>query len=138
MGQPLQPDTPSPAILAHAIQHCQFHPDAKRSAELLSGGFMWSDERPEAAYIDSENDYLFRFLIGFRASLIRGEPMEELRPVWDELQRLCPSWPGFRPERSDPALHDELKRELLKNCRYSTRALRHCEQTGKQADNHGS
>jgi hypothetical protein len=49
--------------------------------------------------------------MGYRASLIRGSPREELRPPWDQLFQECPEWPGFRPERRDPSLANELDRE---------------------------
>jgi hypothetical protein len=122
--RPERSDVPRPDILARAIRRCRYSPAATRSAELMSGGFMWSDEMPARWYFDPDYGYTFRFLIGFRASLIRGEPMEGLRPIWDEVRRLCPQWPGFRPERSDPALREELERELRSTCRSVTRALR--------------
>lgn len=118
-------DVPLPRVLAKALRHTRFDPNARRSAELFSGGFMYSDEMPARWYLDSnDGGYAFRRLIGFRASLIRAEPMEYLRPIWDEIQRLCPHWPGFRSERRDPALREELERELRHNCRSTVRALR--------------
>jgi hypothetical protein len=115
---------PRPAVLVRALRRTRYSPAATRSAELMSGGFMWSDEMPAWWYFDPDHGYAFRFLIGFRASVIRGEPMESLRPIWNEVQRQCPRWPGFRPERSDPALRPELERELRGTCRSVARALR--------------
>jgi hypothetical protein len=90
----------------------------------MSGGFLWSDEKPAGWYLDSDNGDTFRLLVGYRGSLIRGHPMEGLRLVWDEVRRLCPHWPGFRPDRAAPALRDELERELRSACRTVVRALR--------------
>lgn len=72
----------------------------------MSGGFFWSDEllRETSA---APKDVAHRAIIGYRASLIDGQPREELRGGWDQLRRECPDWPGFRPERCDLALKDE-------------------------------
>lgn len=118
-------EIPRPDILAKALRQTIFDPKARREAELFSGGFMYSDEMPAWSYRDThEGGYAFRCLIGFRASLIRQEPREDLRPIWNEIYRLCPHWPGFRSERCDPTLRDELERELRHNCRSTVRALR--------------
>jgi hypothetical protein len=79
----------------------------------MSGGFAWSDERlPQSSTACmAHGSWVFRFVMGYRVSLIRGAPREELRPAWDQLLRECPDWPGFRPERSDPSLATELDRE---------------------------
>ena len=82
--------------------------------EVMSGGFAWSDERlsQSATACMCMGAGRFAFLMGYRASLIRGSPREELRPPWDQLLRECPEWPGFRPDRRDSsALATELDRE---------------------------
>ena len=87
--------------------------DAERTFELMSGGFVWSDERlGDIAGICTEVDnWAFRFVIGYRASLIRGALRTELRGPWDQLRIACPDWPGFRPERADHSLKDALDAE---------------------------
>jgi hypothetical protein len=87
--------------------------NATHSYEVMSGGFAWSDERlsQSATACMAHGSWAFRFLMGYRASLIRGSPRKELRPPWDQLLRECPEWPGFRPERRDPSLATELDRE---------------------------
>jgi hypothetical protein len=87
---------------------------ALRSYELMSGGFHWSDERllGDVAFLCMEQGcWAFRFIIGYRASLIRSAPREELRAPWEQLLRECPNWPGFRQERSSPELLRELETE---------------------------
>jgi hypothetical protein len=67
----------------------------------MSGGFVWEDEFPEEA-LDAckrAGSWAFRWVIGYRASLVMGKPRDELRPAWDQLARECPEWPGFRPDR---------------------------------------
>jgi hypothetical protein len=71
---------------------------------------MWSDERPEPGYSEVAGDYAMRFLFGYRASLVRGQPREDLRSVWEAVLAACPEWPGFLPERCSPALAEELSR----------------------------
>jgi hypothetical protein len=85
----------------------KYDPNAARSFEFMSGGFIWSDERPQD-YDDVAAGYAFRILIGFRASLIFGKPREDLRFVWDAVSAGCPNWPGFRPERFSIKLAREL------------------------------
>src|SRR2546423_820147 len=98
---------PKPAILTKALRGLRHDPQATRSYEMMSGAFVWSDERP-ADYCDVEADYAFRFLIGYRASLVRGEPREELRSIWEAVSEACPEWPGFRPERCSTDLAGDL------------------------------
>lgn len=120
-----RPDGPLPSVLAKALRHTRFDPMATRSAELMSGGFMYSDEMPAPWYFDPHHGrYAFRLLVAYRASVIRGHPVEYLKPLWVEVQRRCPHWPGFRPERSDPALREDLERELRGTCRSVLREVR--------------
>jgi hypothetical protein len=74
----------------------------------MSGGFFWSDEKPPS-YSDEAADYALRFLLGYRASLVRSHPREDLRPVWDAVLAACPQWPRFLPERRSPSLAEELE-----------------------------
>jgi hypothetical protein len=100
---------PKPEILIEALRGVRYDPKAERSYELMSGGFVWSDEYP-AGFTFTVGDFAFRFLVGYRASLIRGAPREELRSVWDAVLAGCPDWPGFRPERRSTDLVTELDR----------------------------
>jgi hypothetical protein len=95
------------------LREARWSPDAARTLEVMSGGFMWSDERlDDVACICTQVDsWAFREVIAYRASLIRGVPRTELREPWDQLHRECPSWPGFRLERCDPSLKETLDAE---------------------------
>lgn len=100
------------------LRRARWSADAKRSYEILSGGFHWSDEcLLEVARVCVESDnWAFRYVISYRASLIRGMPRNELREPWDQLRIECPNWPGFRSERCDHSLAQELDRESQKAC----------------------
>ena len=92
------------------LQAAQFDPQATRMYEVFSGGFYWSDER---LHLATEN-YAFRYVIGYRASISEGASREGLRAAWDQLLGECPDWPGFRPERSARDLAIDLEKEWKK------------------------
>lgn len=98
------------------LRRARWSADATRSFEIFSGGFHWSDEcLSDVARICVESDnWSFRYVMAYRASLIRGTPRDELREPWDQLRIECPEWPGFRPERCDCSLAQELDRESQK------------------------
>lgn len=76
------------AILRRAV----WQADAKRSYELMTGSFWWSDELVhEVSGLCVERDnWSFRYLMGYRGSLIRGTPEEAYRPVLHrERRRQC-------------------------------------------------
>lgn len=95
------------------LREARWKPDAKREFELMSGGFVWSDEHlGDIALLCVELDnWAFREVIAYRASLIRSAPRTELREPWEQLRRECPDWPGFRPERCDPSLESAMDSE---------------------------
>ena len=102
------------------LRQAHWGANASRRYEIMSGGFHWSDERllGDTALICMEQGcWAFRYVMGYRASLIRGNPREELRAPWDQLLRECPDWPGFRPERSSPDLLRELQAEDERSAR---------------------
>jgi Rieske Fe-S protein len=96
------------------LRAAQFDPTARPGLELLSGSLVWDDE----AYLEfvpvcrHHGCTAYWEPLVFRSSLIRGQPDEGCRRGWDELQRACPEWPGFRPERRGDALRAELERQL--------------------------
>jgi hypothetical protein len=83
------------------LRGVRWNPDAAWQFDLLSGGIIWDDEFPSevTSICINENNWAFRAVLGYRASLIRGKPDERLRPAWEQLLHECPEWPGFRPER---------------------------------------
>src|SRR5262249_43060284 len=121
MDEMLFPET-ALAILREA----RWNPDATHSFEIMSGGVQVSDERLWGAALVGRGSgvwaflacggWAFRYLMGYRASLIRGVPREGLRAAWEQLSQECPHWPGFRPERVSPLLSAELDRESRRTC----------------------
>ena len=100
-----------PEAVAH-LQSAGYRADAFACLETVCNSLFWSDE----AYMEfmavchSLGSPWFREPIRFRSSLIRGEPDEAARGAWEELRRLCPEWPGFRPERRSESLRGDLAR----------------------------
>jgi hypothetical protein len=102
----------------HILRGARYRPDAERSYEVMSDSFWWSDELVrEASYVCRRHDsWAFRCLMGYRVSVILGAPDAHLRPVWDQVVRACPEWPGLCRERNSPILARELHRERRKRC----------------------
>ena len=116
------PDTFPPAALVMLAQQ-RFDPAAERSYDIMSGGFRWLDEFPNHQrwwdLMHAHDCCAFRFVLGYRASLIRGRERPELRAAWDQLRQHCPHWPGFRPERCSHDLQTDLRateRQTTKEC----------------------
>jgi hypothetical protein len=103
--------SPFPDTALVILRQTRWNPRAAWRYEGLSGGLVWDDELPREAIeacgrVDS---WAHRYVLGYRASLIRGEPSEGLRAAWDQLARECPEWPGFRPERQAAELREQLE-----------------------------
>lgn len=95
------------------LRKTRWNPKAKCSYEGMSGGLWWDDEFPDSAIdacVEMDN-WAFRFVIGYRASLIMGEPREELRTTWEQLVNECPDWPGLQPEICSAELRSFLEVE---------------------------
>jgi hypothetical protein len=99
-----------PDAVIEILRQAHWDPNAQRDFDLMSGGYEWSDEgfRDALSKCASADVDPFRCVLGYRASLVLGEPRAELREPWDQLLAVCPDWPGFRPERADPCLAKEL------------------------------
>lgn len=105
-------DTPGlPLFSADALavlDGMPFDPVASVGFEVMSGEMMWSDEFPPAGspgWAAISPNWMYRYLLAYRASITLGEERTEYRPVWDQVVRRAPNWPGLRPERrSESAL----------------------------------
>ena len=99
-----------PVAAIDAFRRSAWDKHATRKYELMSGGFMWSDEawREVGEICVAQDNWAFRYVLGYRASLIRESPRLELRDPWTQLLEACPQWPGFRPDRCSPKLKEEL------------------------------
>lgn len=99
--------------LVREIRSLKYDSNATYKFEHTSGGLIWSDEinQPIMLMLLQSENYLYRFLLAYRASLISGSENTEIRPLWEKMSELFPDWPGFRKERC----HERLKEVLYKN-----------------------
>ena len=70
--------------------------------EHFSGGFIWSDEFPHLSSTEwgiVSHDYLYRVLIQFRRRITLGIADPETLPLWQQVFRHAPNWPGLALER---------------------------------------
>ncbi|BBM84711.1 hypothetical protein [Candidatus Uabimicrobium amorphum] len=78
------------------LRKCRYSKDAKRSYDIMRGGFIWSDELPN-------DDIIYHMIlaraIGYRGSLSLGEKRDDLEEDWLKIKELFPDWPGFREDR---------------------------------------
>ena len=94
----------------HFLSKAVYDPDAQRCYEILADSFFWSDELVWEGFAEFSQDWPFRQLMAYRGTVIRGAPDPDLQPVWEQVAKECPGWPGLRPERSSPALAAALQR----------------------------
>lgn len=96
------------ALIA-VLRETKYDPNARREYDMMAGAYMWTDEAPGPFPTIPPH---FRLLTAYRASLILGEPRTEFEWLWRKVLRGCPEWPGFRPERRNPALRPGLEGSL--------------------------
>lgn len=103
--------TQFPDCAIEVLRQTRWDPDATREWDLMADGFFWSDEgfRETLDKCGPEVVNPFRCVFAYRASLVRSAPRAELQESWDQLIAQCPTWPGFRPERADACLAEELE-----------------------------
>ena len=61
----------------------------------------WPDELPpdDTPEHETVTAWPWGALLCYRESLIEGEERVELRPIWEQVAREAPNWPGLHPER---------------------------------------
>jgi hypothetical protein len=102
-------------VLAAMLDKVTFNPQARMGYDMLAGGLYWSDEIPAWNFDELAGGQYpsgfgqFRALLNYRSSLILGQPRERFGELWESASLLCPKWPGFLPNRRDPALADECR-----------------------------
>lgn len=117
------------ALIAE-LRKTKYDPDARCAYDMMAGAFMWSDEVPDGFPLSPP---LFRCLSAYRASLILGVPRKEFEWLWRKVERECPEWPGFRPERRDPALRPGLEGSLAGTARMADQ-IRKCLDAQERED----
>jgi hypothetical protein len=116
------------------LRLARYDPQATRGFECLSTSFHWSDERlPQAMRLCRNHESRAHFYVMvYRTSLIKGEPIEEYGRAWEQLREACPEWPGFRPERCSADLLPAWRRALKRMCIDFERDLRALEHEAEQ------
>jgi hypothetical protein len=96
------------------IRDARYDPGASYGLELLSGAFIWFDENyfDFVAVCRSRGNTRYWEPVVYRSALILGQPRKDCRRGWEELRRLVPQWPGFRPERCSQSLKADLEQAL--------------------------
>jgi hypothetical protein len=117
------------------LTEARYDPDARRGFEGLSTSFHWSDERlPRVVRLCLNHDSrAYFYAMVYRTSLIKGEPIEAYRRVWEQLREACPEWPGFRPERCSTELQPAWERAMKRMCMGLERELRDSEHSEQQS-----
>lgn len=91
----------SMAALA-VLNRMPFDPIARAQFELMSGGLIWPDEFPpfgSPEWLNVSPNWVYRYLLSYRASITLGEERAEFRLVWEQVVQQAPNWPGLRSER---------------------------------------
>jgi hypothetical protein len=84
------------------LDRMPFDPMARGRFELMSGGLIWSDEFPPSGSSEGElvrAQWVYRYLIAYRRALTLVEDRVAFLPIWEQVVRGAPNWPGLRPER---------------------------------------
>jgi len=95
----MEPNAPLKQI-ADQLRQQRMDPKAEPFLELMSDGFIWSDERLTG--LSTEEMGSLRAIFRFRTSLITKETDTRFEKLWNELRKICPEWIGFHPSRCSP------------------------------------
>ena len=99
-------DTPDPSLFSAAalavLDQMPFDGAASAHFEYLSGGLMWPDEFPPLGSPGRRTispPSVVGAVLAYRASITLGKEWTFYRPLWEQLMRQAPNWPGLRAER---------------------------------------
>jgi hypothetical protein len=94
---------PSYVNLCSCLDSLEYDESALCSADLLSGGYKFSDEIPMVFEMDQSHAQdvisLLRYLWAYRASIVINNPLSSLADCWNRTKQYAPNWPGFYDER---------------------------------------
>jgi hypothetical protein len=119
--------SPSFVDICDALNRLPAASDATWAFDGMSGGFKYTDEVP-LSFVRSDASRkdqvitVLRVLWGYRVTLVRGEPREDLQAYWHAVKSLAPAWPGFLSERCSAA-STEIASECLKRANDLSKGL---------------
>jgi hypothetical protein len=103
-GKEFFPDPEEPLFSAKGLAVLDRQPydsRARGSYNIFVHGLQWPDEFPAkgSVALQQVSDHRAARLLIYRASLTLGEELPEVRPLWEQVVRHAPNWPGLREER---------------------------------------
>jgi hypothetical protein len=87
--------------IADEMDRLEKKPNAVVRYDVMAGALWWSDERRD--FYNVEDHLCLRPLFRYRTSVILEAPEEVYQTFWDRGLQLFHNWPGFEPERRQPA-----------------------------------
>ena len=87
------------------LSRAVYDPDATRSYEIMSDSFVWSDELLFEAFAEFSGAWPFRELMAYRHSVMLCAPDSRFGPVWEQVAKTCPGWPGRDPSGAARSWH---------------------------------
>jgi hypothetical protein len=111
-------------------------PTARAAFEWLSGGLMWADEFPPVGTPERQamsQAGAVGCLLAARAAVTLGQESGFL-PVWEQVVRHAPNWPGLRPERRGEAALKRLRAALRRQDRCLAAIEAQAQQEGKAGE----
>jgi hypothetical protein len=103
-GKEFFQDPLDPLLSAEALtvlDRRPYAPDARGGYNFVVKGLQWPDEFPAIGSLERPvvSDHRAARLLIYRASLTLGEELAEWRPLWEQVARHAPNWPGLREDR---------------------------------------
>ena len=94
------------------LNNMEFDENATYFYEVMSGGFLWSDEFPDIAsdeWKNFEHDFIYRYLLALRREVMLWTKDKEKHPLWKQVLSEAPQWPGLKQERLSGRIVKRLK-----------------------------
>jgi hypothetical protein len=112
-GKEFFPDPSDPLFSARALAVLdgqRFDPTARGGFDAGSRALVWPDEFPPSGSLAAAavSPHRRSYLLAFRAALTLAEEAPEVRPVWEQVTRHAPHWPGLRADRHGPRARHRL------------------------------
>ena len=125
-------------VLAPVLNDLPAVADGPFRFDLFSESIIWDDELPSGS-LRSKLLWSLRPVFYYRSTLSQGHPDTKSQRYWVVAHQLFPSWPGFRPERLNPA--PEILRLLIQKrqeieCAVQRSLQRRGEQRGGEQRGH--